>query len=100
LWHAKIDAWGDLKSRYLAHQTFTDLDRLDAAIHRARRRAQFTPKAPSVGPKRNSAFSLVRLGARCTQFSKDADAESAAHEYVRRAKDSSGDGNREEEEFE
>ena len=27
--------WGDLKSRHLAHQTFTDLDRLDAAIHHA-----------------------------------------------------------------
>jgi transposase len=27
--------WGDLKSRYLAHRTFTDLDSLDAAIHHA-----------------------------------------------------------------
>ena len=25
--------WGDLKSRYLAHRTFTDLDNLDDAIH-------------------------------------------------------------------
>ena len=27
--------WGDLKSRYLAHRTFTDLDSLDHAIHNA-----------------------------------------------------------------
>ena len=27
--------WGDLKARHLAHQTFTDLDGLDSAIHRA-----------------------------------------------------------------
>ena len=27
--------WGDLKSRYLAHRTFTDLDNLDDAIHHA-----------------------------------------------------------------
>ena len=27
--------WGDLKARHLAHQTFTDPDVLDAAIHRA-----------------------------------------------------------------
>lgn len=27
--------WGDLKARHLAHQTFTDLDSLDSAIHHA-----------------------------------------------------------------
>jgi hypothetical protein len=27
--------WGDLKSRYLAHRTFSDLDSLDDAIHNA-----------------------------------------------------------------
>jgi transposase len=27
--------WGDLKSRYLAHRTFTDLDSLNHAIHNA-----------------------------------------------------------------
>jgi transposase len=27
--------WGDLKARHLAHQTFTDIDGLDRAIHRA-----------------------------------------------------------------
>ena len=27
--------WGDLKARQLAHQTFTDLDSLDTAIHHA-----------------------------------------------------------------
>jgi len=27
--------WGDLKARHLAHQTFTDLDSLDGAIHNA-----------------------------------------------------------------
>ena len=27
--------WGDLKARHLAHQTFTDLDSLDRAIHHA-----------------------------------------------------------------
>lgn len=27
--------WGDLKARYLAHQTFTDVDALDHAIHAA-----------------------------------------------------------------
>jgi hypothetical protein len=27
--------WGDLKSRHLAHRTFTDLDSLDSAIHHA-----------------------------------------------------------------
>jgi transposase len=27
--------WGDLKARYLAHRTFTDLDNLDGAIHHA-----------------------------------------------------------------
>jgi hypothetical protein len=88
---------GNLNSRYLAHQTFTDLDRLDAPIHHSAAGLN-SPRNP-LAPKRNSAFSLVLLGARCTQFSKDAGAESAAYEYVRRAKDSSGDGKREEEEF-
>jgi len=27
--------WGDLKARHLAHQTFTDLDSLETAIHNA-----------------------------------------------------------------
>lgn len=27
--------WGDLKARHLAHRTFTDLDSLETAIHRA-----------------------------------------------------------------
>jgi transposase len=27
--------WGDLKARHLAHRTFTDVDSLDSAIHRA-----------------------------------------------------------------
>jgi ATP/maltotriose-dependent transcriptional regulator MalT len=27
--------WGDLKAHHLAHQTFTDADVLDGAIHRA-----------------------------------------------------------------
>jgi hypothetical protein len=47
--------WGDLKARHLAHQTFTDPDVLDAAIHDAVGALNFERNRVSLANQRISA---------------------------------------------
>jgi transposase len=47
--------WGDLKSRHLAHQTFIDLDSLDATIHHAVAQPNSTPSRHPLDAQRVSA---------------------------------------------
>jgi Phage integrase family len=47
--------WGDLKAHHLAHQTFTDPDVLDQAIHRAVAALNSERKRDPLGNQRISA---------------------------------------------